>query len=427
MQPILIEPTDTLFFRDSIPMSSGQGKGAGARLPLPSTLHEAIRASLFEQHGRSDERAAFRPSNAPRSGGWLGKAKSQASEGSKDFQSLQLIGPFPVRLEKGQAPEWHLPLPLDLAFDGAGKAHAHQLLLLPDRTHTTALPCIAVSTQPANKHAPTGFLSLAQMQRYLDGQLDALIVTESSQFFLPEYRIGVEISPDSFSAADGQLYAATHARPREGFRLGAMLGLKKPINGEEAKLTALDFLILGGERRLARIRRENIAAPIIPSAPNIEDNGQTVILKWVLATPAVFAHGWLPGWCKDTQGQRPEHDVCLPLNAGRARLIAATLGKLQPFAGWDSLEHRAKPTQLAVPAGSVYHFLCENAAAARELAALLHWRPRSDAYGEKGFGYGLCTTAKWHPSTWTLPDKQPPEPRPTSEDIRQIADQLLPA
>ena len=125
-----------------------------------------------------------------------------------------------------------------------------------------------------------------------------------------------------------------------------------------------------------------------------------------------FAHGWLPGWCRDTQGQRPEHDICLPLTAGRARLIAACLGKLVPFAGWDSLEHRAKPTQLAVPAGSVYHFLCENAATARELAALLHWRPRSDAYGEKGFGYGLCATAQLHA---------------TSPDIRHLVSQLLTA
>ena len=33
MNPILVEPSDTFFFRDSIPMSAGQGRGAGARLP----------------------------------------------------------------------------------------------------------------------------------------------------------------------------------------------------------------------------------------------------------------------------------------------------------------------------------------------------------------------------------------------------------
>ena len=409
MKPILIEPADTLFFRDSIPMSAGQGKGAGARLPLPSTLHEAIRASLFEQHGRSDGgTAAFRPRGAPRSGGWLGKARSETSPGSKDFQSLQLIGPFPVKVpvDKSEAARWFLPLPLDLSFAEDGKAAtAHQILPLPAGTHTAALPCLAVSLNPANKHAPIGFLSMGEMQNYLTGKLDSLTVTKREAFFEPEYRIGVAISPETASAEEGQLYAATHARPRDGFRLGAMVGLisKKPVEGEDTKLAALESLLLGGERRLARIHREGIAAPDIPSAPTIADSGEAVLLKWVLATPAVFAHGWLPGWCKDTQGQRPEHDVCLLLNAGRARLIAACLGKLQPFAGWDSLEHRAKPTMLAVPAGSVYYFLCQNAAAAGELAALLHWRPRSDVYGEKGFGYGLTGMARFHPTSADIP------------------------
>lgn len=406
MNPILIEPTDTLFFRDSIPMSAGQGKGAGARLPLPSTLHESIRASLFEQHGRSDDgSSAFRPSGAPRSGGWLGKGKSKTSPGSKDFQSLQVIGPFPVKMpeEKDRAAQWFLPLPLDLAFSDDDDAAALQILPLPAGTHTGALPCLAVSLEPANKHAPAGFLSLGEMQDYLTGRFDSLTVTSREAFFEPEYRIGVAISPETASAVEGQLYAATHARPREGFRLGAMVGLKKPINAEESKVTTLAFLLLGGERRLARIHRNGVMEPAIPPIPSIEENGEAVLLKWVLATPAVFAHGWLPGWCKDTQGQRPEHDVCLPLSAGRARLIAACLGKLQPFAGWDSLDHRAKPTLLAVLAGSVYYFLCQNAATARELAALLHWRPRSDVYGEKGFGYGLVGTAESHPTSPDIP------------------------
>jgi hypothetical protein len=38
----------------------------------------------------------------------------------------------------------------------------------------------------------------------------------------------------------------------------------------------------------------------------------------------------------------------------------------------------------------VYYFAAENAETATELAGLLHARPRSDAYGEKGFGYGFC-------------------------------------
>jgi hypothetical protein len=64
------------------------------------------------------------------------------------------------------------------------------------------------------------------------------------------------------------------------------------------------------------------------------------------------------------------------------------------------MEQRAKSTQLAVPAGSVYYFLCENTATANVLAAKLHWRPRSDHYGEKGCGYGLCSfEVSLHPAS----------------------------
>lgn len=51
MNPILLEPTDFLFFRDAVPMSASQGKGAGCRMPFPSTLHEAFRASLLRANG----------------------------------------------------------------------------------------------------------------------------------------------------------------------------------------------------------------------------------------------------------------------------------------------------------------------------------------------------------------------------------------
>jgi hypothetical protein len=71
------------------------------------------------------------------------------------------------------------------------------------------------------------------------------------------------------------------------------------------------------------------------------------------------------------------------------------------------VKDESKPTRLAVHAGSVYYFLCENPAAARELASLLHWRPRSDFFGEKGFGYGFAS------------------PRPTSPDIQALASCLF--
>jgi len=417
MKAILIEPTDTFFFRDSIPMSAGQGKGAGARLPWPSTLHEAVRASLFERYGRTDpDGAQFRKAGKDNKCVRFEDAEHVPAKGSADFQSLQLIGPFPVRIpsddDDGEAgPEWFFPLPLDVVGDEQGRPHTLMLLRLPQGSHSGALPMLAVSPVPAGKNTPSGFLGHHDYERYLRGDLDSLLVQESTRFFEPEYRIGVEIDPVASSAAHGQLYAATHARSEERFRFGAWIGLKRPVNREEKKLEELEFLLLGGERRLARIHREKSAPPSLPALPAIKDVSGPVLLKWILVTPAVFANGWLPGWCRDTQGNRPDGEVCLKLDEGRAHLVATALGRLQAFAGWDTLESRAKPTLLAVPAGSVYYFLCDNPATARELATLLHWRPRSDAFGEKGFGYGLVS-------------EQVPL-HPTSADVSPLATALF--
>ena len=93
--PSLLQPCGHGAVATQVLMRQGKVLRYGARMPLPSTLHEAVRASLFEKYGRTDQQAAFRPSDAPRSNGWLGKGKSVKSMGSTDFQSLQVAGPFP--------------------------------------------------------------------------------------------------------------------------------------------------------------------------------------------------------------------------------------------------------------------------------------------------------------------------------------------
>lgn len=416
MHTVLIEPDDTFFFRDSIPMSAGQGRGAGARLPLPSTLHEAFRASLLEKHGCTDGGlSSFRPKDAPRQGGWLGKAKSVPSKGSKDFQSLQVTGPFPwlgPDEARPVAPEGGIffPLPLDLVFDEKNRAHVLALRNEEQKRHSAPLPALSVSPVPPKKDQPTGFLSSGAFEAYLSGTLDNLSpadVLPWDALFEKEYRIGVELDPDTNSAAKGKLYSATHARPAERFRIAAWAGLKNPVADEATKLEELDFLLLGGERRMARATHVQADLPV-PASPDFSKSSEPQALRWTLATSAVFAHGWLPGWCRDSSGNgRPDGQVCLNLEKGTAHLVAACLSKPLAFAGWDVVEGQSKPTRLAVHAGSVYYFLCENNETARELATLLHWSPRSDFYGEKGFGYGFAS------------------PFPTSPDILELASRLF--
>ncbi len=422
MPAFLIEPTDVLFFRDGIPMSAGQGRGSGCRMPFPSTLHEALRASLFAKYGRTDTGAAFRPKDAPRKRRWLGQAKSEPSAGSKNYQSLTVIGPLP----------WHealgllLPVPLDVAFSEDRKTLARPQLGLSGAQSSQTIGsgryeplCLPLATTPPDKHgALHGWWTVSQYLDYLRGETsterDRFKPIPTDTLWQPEYRIGVEIDPQRAAAVEGRLFAGTYLRmdDRRGravkFCFQADLRDRQAAeNGEGKQLAGLDWLLLGGERRLSRLcepKKDPFAAlrSVVPLPPVTTDG--PVVLKWSLVTPAIFAHGSLPGWCFDSKKDRPDGPlptgrVCFDL-PGKATLVSWCLGRPQTVTGWDLIQNKAKPTQLAVPAGSVYYFLCESRATATALANKLHWQPRSDHYGEKGCGYGLVSfDTQWHSVT----------------------------
>lgn len=412
MPTFLIEPTDVLFFRDGIPMSAGQGHGAGCRLPFPSTLHEALRASLFTKYGRQNNTAAFRPAGAPRKGGWLGRGKSVPSTGSKEYQSLTTLGPWPWR--KNQL---LLPVPLDvtLANDGT-RIHFHQLLPAAHSPNTNLSPkFLPVATAPPNKHGqPHGWWTLSQYAAYLRGKNEGTFTpVATEELWQSEHRTGLQIDAASSAAEEGRLFAGSYLRLRNDVRFYFQAELCDMKNGEQENLAALDWLLLGGDRRLVRLHSTkddpfaDFREPQIP--PPAKDG--PVLLKWSLITPAIFAHGHIPGWCKDTSSAaRPVGQVCLPL-PGRAALVSWCLGRPESISGWDMLKNEAKPPQLAAPAGSVYYFLCENHGTVAELAKKLHLHPRSDHYGEKGCGYGLVSFAT--------------QLHPTSPDIRQLAEAIF--
>ena len=431
MNPVLLEPTDLLFFRDGVPMSAGQGRGAGCRMPFPSTLHEAFRASLLTAYHKSTsgKMVPGRPRGAPRKGNWHKLShETDVLISSKAYQSLCTIGPFPWTEKTGIL----LPVPLDVAWENipgtpneAPPGALRTLQLLREQPasagsgfHPLCLP-VAV-TPPAKLGQLHGWWTTTQFADYLQGE-----TANTGQRFRPipqaelwqaEHRVGVHINPGSFAAESGQLYAGSYLRPHTHTRFACQIGLKQPMNGEQKELIELDWLLLGGDQRLARVWRDGFADPFtsLGKAPEPPNGDGPCLLKWVLVTPALFAHGNLPGWCADTKkdhsGGRPIGCVCLDLPSP-CQLISWCLGKPLTVSGWDVVEQRAKPTRLAVPAGSVFYFLCQNRNTAAELARKLHWQPRSDFYGEKGCGYGLVSfDVQMHC---------------TSPDVRTVANELF--
>ena len=425
MNPVLIEAADVLFFRDAVPMSAGQGKGAGCRLPFPSTLHEGLRASLLRAHGiqAPTKGEPGRPRGARRAGNWHADGHDgKTFIATKAFRSLRTQGPLPWHDKTGVL----LPVPMDVAR-GPDRLVRLQLAWQPAASPRQVLgapsayapPCLPVATTPPDKHGVvSGWWTVAQMKAYLSGDGQGappcpdFTPIETKTLWTAEHRVGVEIECSSAAAKQGQLYAGTYLRPDKGTRFAAWVDVADParVAGAEAEarrrerrqLEELPSLLLGGEFRLARLQQKGpggdpLPDPIAPlrPLPTLPRHNGPCLLKWVLATPGIFAHGSLPGWCSDsnverTGGPLPVGQVCLDL-PGRAQLVSWCLGKPRAVSGWDIVENRAKPTLLAVPEGAVYYFLCDSTATGAALAAKLHWQPRSDFYGEKGCGYGFAS------------------------------------
>lgn len=435
MSLFLIEPCDVLFFRDAIPMAAGQGKGAGCRMPFPSTVHEAFRASLLQARGEAGRAKEIpgRPRHADRKGNWHAVGHdTDVKIASKAFRSLRTVGPFPWVPEHGAL----LPVPLDVAFT-PNREQLARLRLWFDGERSPCpnskqpadfRPCgLPVACTPPDKQGQLhGWWTTDQFRAYLRGDTGnenhGFQPIPTDRLWQAEHRVGVQIDPDRAAAAGGRLHAGSYLRPQDGVRFAVDAWLARPQDDEGTELESLSWLLLGGEHRLARLHRTDpegrpLKDPFAPvRVPPEPPAGPGVcLLKWVLVTPALFVHGSLPGWCADTSQKqegptRPMGEVCLDL-PGRARLVSWCLGKPRTLSGWDVAEGRAKPTLLAVPEGSVYYFLCENAPTARELALKLHWQPRSDFYGEKGCGYGLVSfDVHLHG---------------TSQDLRIVAGQLF--
>lgn len=456
MNPLLIEPTDVLFFRDAVPMSAGQGKGAGCRLPFPSTLHEAFRGSLLRTSGETirSKQIEGRPRTASRSGNWhVDGHDGRTFIATKAYRSLRTIGPLPY--QNGQL---RLPVPNDVARAPDGRLSRLQLWrdAAVAARQTAPRPaefrpfCLPMAITPPDKHGQlSGWWTTAQYRAYLDtARAPGEHKNSPGEFFRPlptadlwvaESRVGVQINPRSSASVEGQLYASSYLRMGQRTRLVAWAEVADPLqarNGEAKarqherdQLAGLDWLLLGGEFRLARLWHQTEDRQAIPDPlgelllpPDPPSGDGPCLLKWILVTPAIFAHGSLPGWCWNASDGRPPGEVRLGASKrkadhgplpGRAQLISWCLGKPRTVSGFDIVEGRAKPTLLAVPEGGVYYFLCENRDTATALAKKLHWQPRSDFYGEKGCGYGFVSfDVQMHR---------------TSADVRQLAGELFTA
>ncbi len=434
MNPILLRPTDVLFFRDGRPMT-GSLSGHGAAWPLPNVINHAFHAALH--------RAGLEGVHAHRRG------RSGVYDEIRDrkFGSLTTGGPFPVKTTAAGS-VWFFPRPLDSGDDG--------ILVAPmkgvcrDSSLPAPLKHAVASCVPPSKDEPARWWSEGAWNAYLGSpprvpEKQAAPRCNDRDFADTEHTYGIGIDSSTGTVEEGMFYSASYLRLHEDWRLGVLTSApdkdyRDSEGGNDLIGSLLEVpaghILVGGQQRVCTAARDTSVSGRLPlplgMMTGFPESDGCALVKWSLLSPAVFPQinhhqgGWLPSWIDASSGsvllldgpganRVKRRGGAAPGRAIPARLVAAVTGKPLPISGWalpngsDRDQGGAKPVQLAVPAGSVYFFACESPAAAETLASVLNWHGatpgteirnrRSTLMGEKGFGLGVCSSWAWHPAS----------------------------
>ena len=398
---ITIDPRDRLFFRDAKPIS-GSDVGGGANWPLPSLFHSAFISALYEKW--------------PLHQSWEQPHTGNDSDKNSDksrmrFGGLKTYGVFPQK--DGIV---YVPTPADIAPDGS-------IMELIKLTGASNLPLplkFAVSSTGApSKKEVQPWISMENLEKYLKGET-GLSTFPGFELYGSETAPGIEINPATMTNVEGIFFQAVYMRLQKDV---SMLAFAECESKKYNEIKGVDILqklfeegkslpfVFGGQRGMAfmECRREKTAlCKITDSLPNVSGNR----IKWTLLSPALFNKGWLPDWIDSGTGKvmlksrpdkngksrkewRKEIENAPQINAN---IVAARLPKPLVHSGWkldkdtDCAGGGPKATRLAVPAGSVYYFECDNADEAKKLSAELHGTVKSSLLGEQGFGLGVCSS-----------------------------------
>ena len=451
---LTFNPADVLFFKDGRPME-GSSSGHGAAWPNPHVLNAALHAALWRS---KEDFANLHPHRPGRSGS---VHSDDRFDKGRFFGSLVSAGPFPI----SQSGTWLFPRPAD-----AQAAASHLTTLLPFKPAVNARSSLhqalnpVVNTLPPSKAKAEPWWDREAFDAYLHNSRTSLSeghYYEDASIHSAEPTVGIGTDPETDTQDGDRIYSSSYLRLKPDCKLGIIASCIDKMGGDLIKRLfpnngARTTILVGGQQRCGSVERKevrHIPLPVGKSGDFSISNSGNHLVKWILLTPAIWpampvgvskrgtirnSHtgGWLPSWIDAAtlqvllQTVSPEErrrrrslnyaqkGYATDENASaiQARLVAAIVPKPQIITGWsladynefgDATSGGAKSTHLAVPAGSIYYFECDSAAAAATLANALNWHGtspgtdiqnrRSTLMGEKGFGIGVCGTWKFHP------------------------------
>ncbi len=337
-----VQPLDVLMIRGNKSFGGDGQHGEAVMPPWPSLFAGAFRSALL---GKDAGQLASFAQAGDRLSGELGAVLGNRDEPGSfaiHWLSLAMLG-----AEAG-APRAIVPLPADLVAFDAPPGVASLLTLQP----TAPSPgCRASGELPLVAHLRIARQAKPQAGRWLDaaglaahlrGELPARTLS-SADLFKRETRLGIALDHGSRTAIDGALYTS------EAIALDQAVGFLVGCEGDAGQLPKSGHLRLGGDGKGARHHAIAFTAPAVP-AQDIAASGR---FRIILATPGVFAGGWLP---EGVTRSGTAGDYRLQGNGFSARLACAAVPRFDTISGWDLARQQPKTAQRVAPAGSVYWF-----------------------------------------------------------------------
>ncbi|HYT92546.1 MAG TPA: type III-B CRISPR module-associated Cmr3 family protein [Gemmataceae bacterium] len=396
-----ITARDPIVARDGRPFGAGQGnRMRGLGWPLPSVVAGSFRTVLVKANPSLDF----------------------ADKMPQRLMRIEVAGVFPTFKN-----ELYLPSPSDAVAepseDGKAIKLVHRVTPQPnvggcDFPDDLPLQPVVISEDQAKRDFkprpvpawwPVGKLTEWLLRKPVT--FDATFLNAAIQ----ETRDHVCLDADTGTAAEGELfttaglnvthlprYGVEESKPvQERFAEVSLTGRVTITEHDFDHLNALStWHPLGGERRLVHWKAgDPVNGWTCPDAVKSELASATRI-RMVLATPAIFEHGWRPGWL-DASTLTGE-----PFGDGPTlKLVGVSNSRWKAVSGWSlakinsrgELDPNGKPGPKAirrmVPAGGVYFFEVTRG----EAAALAdHWlKSVSDGDQERRDGFGLAVWGTW--------------------------------
>ncbi len=329
MKQLFLTPVDVLYLRGNR-LFGEAGDDAGAVMPpWPSVVAGAIRSRMLVDAG-ADLHAFAKGEAVPET-----LAVSLGlPEKSGAFRLVRLS--LAQQVERRIEPL--LPMPSDWLKFSDGLQRLAPCALPETVMSSAATPCLPIlRTAKAAKAEARPWLNIAGIRAWLrDETLHDKHLLEQGKLWKTDARLGIGMDADTGSAKEGQIYTS------DAVAMCNNAGFLAEVDGADQNLPQQGLLRFGGDGRGVNVQAANVQWP----EANWKAIEQHRRFRLLLTSPGIFTDGWrLPGM--------NEKGECA-LAGGKARVVAATIGRNEVISGWDVARHQPKAAVRAAAAGSVY-------------------------------------------------------------------------